>query len=233
MKRVLVYLLLCWVCLPLSAQYREYIWPEGRMPDAQPGQIAAMTDASEAPGFLPEAHRIPYLEWFPAPADSVRKDACMILISGGSYMNCCDVGLIHAWREALTELGVQCVNFVYRTPRPVGLPIYQTAWEDGQRAVRLVRSQAAARGYDPEKIGVISMSAGSHLALLLATGSQTRTYDSVDAQDQLPCHINWAIVNAPAYVTSDAEEGTPATRDGYGPDVTLSRVFLSMRRHAR
>lgn len=225
MKRFFVSLLLCWACLPLAAQYREYIWPEGRMPDAQPSQIAAMTDESEAPGFLPDAHRIPYLEWFPAPADSIRTEACMILISGGSYMNCCDVGLIRTWQEELTKLGIQCVNFVYRTPRPVGLPIYQTAWEDGQRAVRIVRSQAAARGYDPEKIGVISMSAGSHLALLLATGSLTHTYDAVDARDQVPCHINWAIVNAPAYVTSDAEEGTPATRDGYGPDVTLSNVF--------
>lgn len=225
MKRFFVSLLLCWACLPLAAQYLEYIWPEGRMPDAQPSQIAAMTDESEAPGFLPDAHRIPYLEWFPAPADSIQKDACMILISGGSYMNCCDVGLIRTWQEEFTKLGIQCVNFVYRTPRPVGLPIYQTAWEDGQRAVRLVRSQAAARGYDPEKIGVISMSAGSHLALLLATGSLTQTYDAVDGRDQLPCHINWAIVNAPAYVTSDAEEGTPATRDGYGPDVTLSSAF--------
>ncbi|MBR6306957.1 MAG: hypothetical protein IKR38_09335 [Bacteroidales bacterium] len=40
---------------------REYIWPKGKMPNAQPGQIAAMTDVSEAPGFKPEKHRIPYL----------------------------------------------------------------------------------------------------------------------------------------------------------------------------
>ena len=224
MKRFLILFLLC-CCLPLTAQQREYIWPAGRMPDAQPGQIAAMTDEADAPGFLPDAHRIPYLEWFPAPADSVRKDVCMILISGGSYECCCDVGLIRYWKEELTRRGVQCVNFVYRTPRPEGLPIYQTAWEDGQRAVRLVRSQAEARGFDPEKIGVVSMSAGSHLALLLATSSQTQAYASVDYYDSIPCHINWAIVNAPAYVTSDAEDGTPATREGYGTDVTLSSVF--------
>ena len=113
--------------------------------------------------------------------------------------------LIAYWKEELTRRGIQCVNFVYRTPRPEGLPIYQTAWEDGQRAVRLVRSQAAGRGFDPEKIGVVSMSAGSHLALLLATGSLTQTYDPVDALDTLPCHINWAIVHAPAYVTTDSE----------------------------
>jgi len=216
-------LLLC--CVLVSAQEREYLWPEGRMPDTQPGQIAAMTDESEKPDFNIDAHRIPYLEWFAAPADSIKKDVCMILISGGSYECCCDMHLIAYWEETLTALGVQCVNFVYRTPRPEGLPIYQTAWEDGQRAVRMVRSKAAERGFDPEKIGVVSMSAGSHLALLMASGSQTRTYDSVDALDSISCHINWAIVNAPAYVTSDAENGTPATREGYGTDVHLSSVF--------
>ena len=224
MKRLLVFLsLLC--CLTITAQEREYLWPEGRMPDAQAYQIAAMTDEVAAEGFNPDAFRIPYLEWFPAPEAAVKKDVCMILISGGSYQNCCDVGLIRYWREELTKRGIQCVNFVYRTPRPVGLPIYKTAWEDGQRAVRLVRSEAARRGFDPEKIGVISMSAGSHLALLLATGSLTRTYEPIDALDEIPCHINWAIANAPAYVTTDGETGSPATRDGYGSDVALSAVF--------
>ena len=222
-KQLFLLLLLC--CLPLAAQQREYLWPKGQMPDAQPQQIAAMTNEANAPGFKPDKHRIPYLEWYAAPDAAVDNDACMILISGGSYECCCDVNLIRYWKEELTRRGIQCVNFVYRTPRPAGLPIYQTAWEDGQRAVRLVRSEAAQRGFDPEKIGVISMSAGSHLALLLATGSQTRTYAPVDARDSLPCHINWAIVNAPAYVTTDGETGTQATREGYGPDVTLSSVF--------
>ena len=213
MKNRLFLLLLLLGCLPLAAQERQYIWPKGQMPDAQAQQIAAMTDEADAPGFRPDKHRIPYLEWYAAPDAAVDNDACMILISGGSYECCCDVGLIRYWKEELTRRGVQCVNFVYRTP------------EDGQRAVRLVRSEAARRGFDPEKIGVISMSAGSHLALLLATGSLTRTYKPVDARDTIPCHLNWAIVNAPAYVTTDGETGIPATREGYGTDVTLSSVF--------
>ena len=193
------------------------------MPDPQGHQIAAMTDEAGRDGFNPDKYRIPYLEWFEKPANP--NGTCMILISGGSYMNCCDVGLIDMWHKELTKLGVQCVNFVYRTPRPVGLPIYQSAWEDGQRAVRLVRREAAKRGFDPEKIGVISMSAGSHLALLLATSSQTPAYAPIDQVDDTPCHINWAIVNAPAYVTTDGETGTPAFREGYGTDVTISDVF--------
>ena len=224
MKRILV-LLFSLLVLPLSGRERELVWPAGKMPDRQQHQIAAMTDEAGEAGFMPEAHRVAYLEWFEAPDPSVDNDACMILISGGSYQNCCDVGLIDLWHKELTARGIQCVNFVYRTPRPVGLPIYQTAWEDAQRAVRLVRSEAAKRGFDPEKIGTVSMSAGSHLALLLATSSQTPAYAKVDALDEIPCHINWAIVNAPAYVTTDAESGTPATREGYGPDVRLSDVF--------
>ena len=225
MKRTLFLIgLLSCVCA-FAAPQRELVWPKGKMPDAQEHQIAAMTDESSQEGFKPEKHRVAYLDWFDAPAPEKRNGGCMVLISGGSYQCCCDVRYIKEWSEKLTELGFQCVNLVYRTPRPVGLAIYQTAWEDGQRAIRLVRSEAAKRGFDPEKIGTISMSAGSHLALLLATSSQTRAYTPIDKLDSIPCHINWAIVNAPAYGTTDGELGTEATRQGYGTDVTLSKVF--------
>ena len=224
MKKVFL-LLSLFLSLTLSAWERETIWPKGKMPDSQDHQIAAMTDEVKGDKFKPEKHRVAYLEWFEAPAPEVRNGGCMILISGGAYKNCCDVGLIDQWHKRFTELGFQCVNFVYRTPRPVGIPLYQTAWEDGQRAVRMVRSEAAKRGFDPEKIGTISMSAGSHLALLLATSSQTPAYEPVDALDEIPCHINWAIVNAPAYATNDGELGSQSTREGYGTDVRLSEVF--------
>ena len=225
MKRYFSLIIFALLSFSLAAGERETIWPKGKMPHRQAHQIAAMTDEAASPGFNADKHRTAYLEWYEAPAVEKRNGGCMILISGGSYECCCDVGLVKEWNERFTELGFQCVNFVYRTPRPEGLPIYQTAWEDGQRAVRMVRSQAAKRGFDPEKIGVISMSAGSHLGLLLATSSQTPAYEKVDKVDDVPCHINWAIVNAPAYGTTDAEQGTPALRQGYGADVTLSKVF--------
>ncbi|MCI7782920.1 MAG: alpha/beta hydrolase, partial [Parabacteroides sp.] len=195
MKRILLFVVALLCVGSGYAWEREAVWPKGKMPHRQDHQIAAMTDEAGDPKFNADKHRVAYLEWFEQPDASVRNGACMILISGGSYENCCDVNLIKLWHETLTKQGIQCVNFVYRTPRPVGLPIYQTAWEDAQRAVRLVRSQAKKRGFDPEKIGTISMSAGSHLALLLATSSQTPAYERVDAMDTIPCHINWAIVN--------------------------------------
>ena len=225
MKRIAFLLFaLCAIHL-VSAAKIETVWPKGKMPHRQAHQIAAMLDEASAQGFCPDKHREAYIEWMPAPEKGVRTDACMILISGGGYFSCCDVGLVDEWKRRFTQEGIQCVKFVYRTPRPQGLPIYQTAWEDAQRAVRLIRSQARKRGINPEKIGVVSQSAGSHLALLLATSSQTPAYEPIDALDTISCHINWAIVNSPAYVTTDAEEGTPATRQGYGVDVKLSSIY--------
>ena len=225
MKRIAFLLFaLCAIHL-VSAAKIESVWPKGKMPHRQAHQIAAMLDEASAQGFCPDKHREAYIEWMPAPEKGVRNDACMILISGGGYFSCCDVGLVDEWNRRFTQEGIQCVKFVYRTPRPQGLPIYQTAWEDAQRAVRLIRSQARKRGINPEKIGVVSQSAGSHLALLLATSSQTPAYEPIDALDTISCHINWAIVNSPAYVTTDAEEGTPATRQGYGVDVKLSSIY--------
>lgn len=226
MKRISIFTLCSLIAISLTAQDRVSIWPKGKMPNAQKHQIAAMTDEAETEGFNPDKNRTAYLEWYETPVAETDNDGCMILISGGGYYNCCDVGLVEHWKEEFTKLGFQCVNFVYRTPRPVGLPIYQTAWQDGQRAVRMVRKEAGKRGFDPEKIGVISMSAGSHLALMLATSSLTPAYEKVDKTDDIPCHINWAIVNAPAYSTTDADVlGTPATRQGYGPDVELTSAF--------
>jgi len=202
---------------------RELIWPKDKMPDAQGHQIAAMLDEAQAEGFDPDKNRTAYIQWYDAPEQS--NGACMILVSGGGYFTCCDVAMVEGWYQALTKMGFQCVKFVYRTPRAEGIPYYKTAWEDGQRAVRMVRSEAQKRGFDPEKIGIITQSAGSHLGLLLATSSQTPAYEKVDELDEVPCHVNWGIINSPAYVTTDAETGTPSARQGYGPDVKLSDIF--------
>ena len=195
---------------------RQPLWPEGKAPDFQEHQVGAMTDEQEK-------GKMPYLEWFAAPTNA--NGACMILISGGGYQVCCDLGLVKLWRDTFTKLGYQTVNLVYRTPRPKGLPVYQSAWEDGQRAVRLVRSQAKERGFDPEKIGVIGMSAGGHLVTMLATSALTPAYAKVDALDDLPCHVNVAIANAPAYNTLGAANGDARPEDGRMVTPTINPCF--------
>ncbi|MCH7225929.1 alpha/beta hydrolase [Haloferula sp. A504] len=205
-----------------SAADRVALWPEGKIPNFQARQIAATTQEAAVPGFKAADHAMPHLDWYEAPAE--RNGACMLLISGGGYQNCCDGVWIDRVAKRFTELGFVCASLTYRTPRPQGLPIYQSAWEDGQRAVRLVRNDAAKRGFDPEKIGVLGFSAGSHLAVLLGTSALTPAYGPVDELDQLPCHINWAVPIYTAYALTDGLTG-PNTRDGDAIDVKLTDAF--------
>ncbi|NBV85403.1 MAG: alpha/beta hydrolase, partial [Verrucomicrobia bacterium] len=189
-KRLFLFICLLVTSMACAGE-RVALWPEGKIPDYQPQQIAATTQEVKAPDFKAADNAMPHLDWYEAPAE--KNGGCMLLISGGGYHNCCDGVWIDRVAQNFTKLGFVCVSLTYRTPRPQGLPIYQSAWEDGQRAVRLVRSEAQKRGFDPEKIGVFGFSAGAHLTVLLGTSALTPSYGAVDAVDQLPCHVNWAV----------------------------------------
>ena len=198
---------------------RTYIWPEGRMPDVQPYQIAAKTADMRLPDFDPDVHRRPYVEWY-APNPTNRTDLCVLVVSGGGFGSCCDAERLQPAIDRFVRAGFTVANLTYRTPRPKNLPIHQSGWEDAQRAMRVVRNEALSRGFNPEKIGATGISAGSKLGLLLATSSQTRAYEPIDELDELPCHLLFAIPQAPAYVLTDGEEDWNS-RDGDAPDVKL------------
>jgi len=203
---------------------REYIWPEGKMPDVQPHQIAAKTAEKKMPGFRADDFRRPYLEWYAPDPATQRVDLCVLFISGGGFMSCCDAERMQPAIDRFVKAGVTVASLTYRTPRPVGLPIHQSGWEDAQRAVRVIRSQAAKRGFSPEKIGATGISAGAKLLLLLATSSETRAYEPVDAVDELPCNLLFALPQAPAYVLTDGATG-PNARQGDAIDVKLVPEF--------
>ena len=198
---------------------REYIWPDGKMPDVQPHQIAAKTGEKSSPGFKADDFRRPYIDWY-APNPECKTDLCVITVSGGGFEICCDEERLRPAVDRLVKAGITVADVTYRTPRPKGLPIHQSAWEDLQRAVRVVRSQAAKRGFDPAKIGATGISAGAKAVLLVATSSLTPAYQPVDEIDEIPCNLLFAIPQAPAYVLTDGE-GTPNSRDGDAPDVKL------------
>ena len=206
------------VAVLVSAAERVALWPEGKIPNYQRNQIAATKLEVKAEGFKAAENRMPHLDWYEPPTN--KNGGCMILIPGGGYQ-ACGGDWIDAIAKRFTEEGFVCVRLTYRTPRPQGLPIHQTAWEDGQRAVRLVRSEAQQRGFNPEKIGVMGASAGGHLTTLLATSSLTPAYDSIDQLDAIPCHINWAVLACPAYILADGL----TCRNKNDGDAPLSELF--------
>jgi acetyl esterase/lipase len=107
----------------------------------------------------------------------------------------------------LNSLGVNCALVKYRVPVRPGLPRYGPPLQDAQRAVGMVRYRAPEWGLDPKRIGILGFSAGGHLAAVLSTTFETRTYPAVDSADQLSCRPDFALLIYPAYLTGKGEQG--------------------------
>ena len=204
------------------AEDRMPLWPEGKIPSFQEHQVAALKTEVRKPGFKPEDHRMPYILWHKAPAK--KNGGCVLLVRGGGYNSLVDSDWINGFADKFTEQGFVCAHLIYRVPRPKGIPIYQPGWQDGQRAVRLLRREAKVRGFDPEKIGVLGGSAGSHLTVMLGTSALTPAYEPIDEVDQLPAHIQWAVPIYTAYALQDGLTG-PNKGKADAPNAKLTDVF--------
>ena len=145
----------------------------------------------------------PFIEWH-IPKE-LKTKAVQIIFSGGGYHWNKPEGMeVTPARRYLNAKGMAVVTLKYRSPRPAGgLAKHTSAWQDLQRAVRVVRSKAAAKGLDPDRIGIMGGSAGGHLALMGATSSRHRSYWPVDAIDKQPCKVQWAVAVYPAYSLTD------------------------------
>ena len=180
------------------------LWPEGFEPDRQPHQDQPFVEVT-----LPERRST---------------DALLIVAPGGSYEKW--VSWEAASAKWFAERGLATAVLHYRVPRPKNLPKHQSAWQDAQRAVRLARSHAAEWKVDPERIGFLGFSAGGNLAIRTAVSSQTPAYPHVDALDDVPCHVNWAVVCYPAYALSDCKDFDGTNRQGGNPlDLALDPTF--------
>jgi acetyl esterase/lipase len=116
----------------------------------------------------------------------------------------------------LTSRGITCVLLKYRVPgsgpwwdtehhRRV-YPKVQTALQDAQRTMGLVRQHAAEWQVDPHKVGVIGFSAGGHLVAAVSTHFDMRTYPPVDAADTLSSRPDFAIAAYPGHLWAHEDE---------------------------
>lgn len=71
------------------------------------------------------------------------------------------------------------------------------ALQDAQRALRLIRARASARGLDPERVGVMGFSAGGHVAGSLGLLWDRPTYAPVDEIDSLSARPDSAALIYP------------------------------------
>ena len=186
------------------------------------GERIALWPDGKIPSFEEHQYNEPFIEWF-VPSNKTT-DVVMIVTCGGGYAICKwgPNGLMSGtFRDWLLAKGMTVVRLHHRTPRPKMVAKHVTAWQDAQRAVRLVRHGAAAHGVNPDKIGFSGYSAAGHLALLMALSSQTSAYEPIDEIDALPCNIAFAVPAYPAYVLSDGENSVNTHGGDRDEDVIL------------
>jgi acetyl esterase/lipase len=109
--------------------------------------------------------------------------AAVLVIGGGGYFRIQIGSAAMPVAQWLAEQGITAFVLYYRLPGDGWNA--DAPFQDGQRAMRLLRGNWKTLGIDPNKIGAIGFSAGGHLAGTLATRGGHDFYAKADAVDRL------------------------------------------------
>ena len=108
----------------------------------------------------------------------------VLVISGGGYAHIESGFEGNPTGEWLKSQGITAFELIYRLPGE-GWITRSVPFQDAQRALRIIRSNAGKYKIDPDKIGVLGFSAGGHLAGYISSTFDTVYYPPQDAIDQI------------------------------------------------
>lgn len=113
----------------------------------------------------------------------------------------------------LAEHGFAAFVLKYRLPREPGVPykFEEHSLQDGQRAMRLVRSQAAEFGVRPEKVGMLGFSAGGEVVSITSYrpgAGDPAAPDPIDRLDARPA-FQMLVYPGPLGIPSRLPPGSP------------------------
>ncbi|MBN1951153.1 MAG: alpha/beta hydrolase [Bacteroidales bacterium] len=92
------------------------------------------------------------------------------------------------------SIGVTAFVLKYRLPAEGHANGKDIPLQDAQRAVRIIRANAANWQLDPNRIGILGTSAGGHLAALLGTSYSRETYPRRDSIDLISPRPDFMIL---------------------------------------
>ena len=99
------------------------------------------------------------------PVAGTANGAAILIFPGGGYSGLANDHEGMAVAKAFNSIGVTAFLIKYRLPSDeIMIDKTIAPLQDAQRAVQMVRQEAAKWGIDPSRIGIIGFSAGGHLA---------------------------------------------------------------------
>jgi acetyl esterase/lipase len=148
--------------------------------------------------------------------------AAVIICPGGSYTN---LAMNHEGRQVanyMNSLGVMAFVLKYRLG-----PKYHHPVEigDAQRAIRMLRSNAAAWRLAADKIGIMGFSAGGHLAMSASTHFDAGQAGAADPIDKVGSRPDFSILGYPviSLVEPWTHQGSKNNLLGPNADPELAR----------
>ena len=198
MKILLLNVALLLAALPLTAQAQDApkvipLWEKGA-----PGFEDRRDEPEQAASYWVKNVHNPSLTVF-LPSKDKATGAAVIVCPGGGFKELGFNGEGVAPAQFLTNLGIAAFALKYRLPRETNSPysLPKHAREDGQRAMRLVRSHAKEWGIDPNRIGIMGFSAGGEVASLVAYSPGDGEAKATDPIDQLSASPSFQIMIYP------------------------------------
>ena len=173
------------------------LWPKDASSEGTEGMGTPRPDRGDGHIRLTDVTK-PSMHYFPVPA-SKKPGPAVILCPGGGY-NYLVTTKMEPIAKWLNQHGVSAFILIYRTPKK-----RKDAFQDIQRAVRIVRSRASEWNIDPKRIGVMGSSAGGHLAARVSTSYDVLSYQTVDEHDGVSCKPDFTVLLYPAYMNKGKE----------------------------
>jgi acetyl esterase/lipase len=182
------------------------LWPGGA-----PGFEARRSEPAVAKDYWVRNIHNPTITAFLPPKEKATGAAVVICPGGGHRL------LVYRAEgeqpaRYLSSLGVAAFALQYRLGREEGSPysIEKHAKEDGERAMRLVRSRAQEWHLDPGRIGMMGFSAGGEVVSMVAFGGGTADPHAADAIDRVSSRPDFLLfvypgpLGVPSVVPADA-----------------------------
>lgn len=172
------------------------LWPRPPAGALNPDMSELVEQSSSDPAYSSRRMKgisRPRMAAFPAAQPN---GSAMLIIPGGGF----------AWNyfehegyyiaDVLNRAGISCFVLFYRLAQDGWSEPAKVGPADAQRAMRVIRANAARLRLDPARVGVMGFSAGGFLTATLATRHSTPFYAPVDAIDQ---HNARPLLTAPIY----------------------------------
>jgi acetyl esterase/lipase len=171
------------------------------------------------------------------PARDRATGAAVVIAPGGGFRELVFNAEGKQPAEFLSRLGVAAFALKYRLPKEANSPYTaEHARQDAYRAIRLVRSHAAAWGIDPNRVGFLGFSAGGELASLVAYAPGLGDPHAPDPIDRLDGRPSFQMLIYPGGKVPDTipRDAPPtfllvANDDDYGCDKTTLELFTKLR----